>query len=59
MQSITFDKEKMKRLCQSDPFLAHCFTKHTEELSEEQTLKVLFNTFVLNDTGMEKKYLQS
>ena len=56
--SIKFDSAKMDRLIREDRFLLHQFIdaidKHPRNY--DRALEVVFNTHVLEDSVMERKY---
>lgn len=54
--NIKFDPKKMKKLVMSDNFLSFQFDSMTKRMKEKLALEAMFNTFVIGDSVMERKY---
>ena len=52
--SIEFDESKMKDLLKKDKFLQRAFKSIKGK--EKEKLEKLFNTFIIDDSKMEKEY---
>lgn len=59
MSRVPFDAETMKKLVQQDSFLSRSFEALMENanLAEVFVLELMFNTYVLGDSVVERKYL--
>ncbi|HEY0828326.1 MAG TPA: hypothetical protein VGE40_09540 [Bacilli bacterium] len=59
MGQIHFDSEKITKLIMRDSFLTLCFETMIQdrERPEILVLEIIFNTYVLGDSVMERKYL--
>lgn len=56
--AVTFNAEKMDNLLRVDNFILYNFIEALEKNPDDysKSLEVVFNTFVLGDSVMEKKY---
>lgn len=54
--SIKFDSKKMKKLVMLDNFLSFQFNSMLRKMPEKKALEAMFNTFVVGDSVMERKY---
>ena len=54
--STVFNAEKMERLMWTDQFLLHQFVDTVKKYPYKRALRIVFDTYVLEDSVMERKY---
>ncbi|MCM3240722.1 hypothetical protein M3685_12650 [Heyndrickxia oleronia] len=54
---MQFSADKMRRMIKDDKLLERVFNDMKKQMSEEEALEIVFNSYVLEDFVMEDVYI--